>query len=121
LLDKWKKIKSFKAIIAKELETKRSEGIIGSSLQAMLTINVEPELYKILSSLGDELKYVYMVSGIKLSEAASNSITATNINAPKCNRCWHYDISVGSNSANLEICFRCYQNTNLNGEQRYYA
>ena len=39
----------------------------------------------------------------------------------KCDRCWHYESSVGSNAEHTTICDRCVSNLFGMGEKRVYA
>ena len=122
LVAKWGKIRSFRVIVLKELENERVEGVIGSSLQANLTINANSDLYVVLAALNQDLKFVYMVSAINLKQADNNSVTVeVNVNK-KCERCWHYSDTI--NPANCDhptICSRCIDNIVGNGEVRKFA
>ena len=39
----------------------------------------------------------------------------------KCERCWHYREDVGSNPDHPELCGRCVDNVDGEGEQRQFA
>jgi isoleucyl-tRNA synthetase len=103
-------------MVLKELENHRAIGNIGSSLQAHLIINVDKELYSLLSSLGSDLKFVYMVSKVTLNNTDKISVEVIPSNDTKCERCWHYDVSIGTNSEHSTICNRCVENIVGNGE-----
>jgi len=121
LVAKWSKIRNFRELVLKELENKRSEGLIGSSLQAELEVNADSELYPLLTGLGVDLKFVYMVSNIKLNQAINNSVIVKASNKDKCERCWHYSDTVGINKDHPTICSRCAENVVGNGEVRKFA
>ena len=121
IIKRWNKIESFRKSILKELEIHRVNGEIGSSLQAELIINADCELYQELSSIGSDLKFVYMVSKIDLNLAKENSVIVNSSNKKKCERCWHYSIDVGAISNHVTICKRCFINLESGGEQREYA
>lgn len=121
LLEKWAAIREFRTLVLKELENKRTAGLIGASLQAELRIKADSKLYPILTSLGDDLKFAYMVSKINLEEAAETQVEVVVSNAPKCERCWHYDEEVGTIAEHPAICPRCYENIVGNGEERKFA
>ncbi|MCC2645104.1 MAG: ileS, partial [Burkholderiales bacterium] len=120
-LVKWAQIRDFRNVVLKELENKRINGIIGSSLQADLLINADANLYPALSSLGADLKFAYMVSTVTLKEAKENSVEVIVSDADKCERCWHYLDNVGENLEHPTICARCVQNVSGSGEVRSFA
>lgn len=120
-LAKWAQIRDFRVLVLKELENKRVNGVIGSSLQADLLINANAELYPALASLGDDLKFTYMVSTVILKSADENSVEVSASDKLKCERCWHYLSSVGRNSKHITICDRCVENVAGAGEVRTFA
>lgn len=121
LLAKWAKLQEFRSVVLKELEAKRTEGLIGASLQAELIINADSELYPLLASVSHDLKFAYMVSKVELNQANSNSVIVKVSEAVKCERCWHYSTDIGANAEHPTICGRCVDNVSGNGEQRAYA
>ena len=56
----WTEILEVKKAVSKSLEEKRVDNIIGSSLEADVTIYCSNELYNILSELGKELKFIFI-------------------------------------------------------------
>lgn len=120
-LEKWSHIREFRVQVLKELENKRIAGVIGSSLQAELLINADADLYPILSALGADLKFAYMVSTVTLQRADQNSVQVSPSGEIKCERCWHYLDSVGKNSEHPAICSRCVDNVAGDGEIRTFA
>ncbi len=118
---KWGQIEELRVIILKELENKRVEGVIGSSLQADLVIKAEEQLFEILSALGNDLKFVYMVSSVVIEKATTTDVTVIPSSNLKCERCWHYSDTVGSNHEHNTICNRCVENVVGNGEIRQFA
>jgi isoleucyl-tRNA synthetase len=121
LLAKWSKIQEFRISVLKELENKRTAGLIGASLQAELVINADAELYALLNSVGTDLKFAYMVSKITLIAADVTSVEVLVSEQQKCERCWHYTADVGGNSEHPTICARCVENVAGSGETRHNA
>ena len=121
LVAKWSKIQEFRISVLKELENKRTAGLIGASLQAELVINADAELYTLLNSVGTDLKFAYMVSKITLVTADVTSVEVLVSEQQKCERCWHYTADVGSNSEHPTICARCVENVVGSGETRHTA
>ncbi|RIY33446.1 isoleucine--tRNA ligase [Psittacicella hinzii] len=112
------------------LENLRKNKTIGSSLDAELTVYVSPKapaLAKALETLASEAKYVFLVSklNVKALENAEGEelfkVEAKKFDAPKCNRCWHLDPSVGTHAEHEELCSRCVDNLEGEGETRHFA
>ena len=121
LLVKWAKIQEFRVSVLKELETKRSAGLIGASLQAELIIHADAELYPLLNSLANDLKFAYMVSKISLLQAATTSVEVVVSEQAKCERCWHYAADIGNSTEHPTLCGRCVENLTAVGEIRHFA
>ncbi|QRN41197.1 MAG: isoleucine--tRNA ligase [Neisseriaceae bacterium] len=118
---KWNIIRTVRAEVIKTLEPLRQADKIGSSLQANVTIVAPEEIAEALYSLGNELKFVFLVSDIKVSTGDKLSIQATSASTRKCERCWHYSDTVGQNKNHPTICGRCIENIEGNGENRLFA
>jgi isoleucyl-tRNA synthetase len=122
----WSDIIGLRTLANKKIEEKRALGLIGSSLQAELTIIASKGFYKIFSTLGEDLRFVLIVSHVKLIENDSYEGEGFSIEvAPskhlKCERCWHYRADVGLNAEHPTICDRCVSNLFGSGETRKYA
>jgi isoleucyl-tRNA synthetase len=136
LLAKWQQIRDFRARVTRELETVRVSGAIGSSLQAEVEIQVDGELFQLLQTLDDDLRFVLITSQAKLvgraearhvglkpdlREAVEEKITVTSSPHQKCERCWHDRADVGNNAAHPTLCGRCESNLFGCGEARSHA
>jgi isoleucyl-tRNA synthetase len=121
LVAKWNRIHEVRDLANKEIEAVRTEGRVGSSLQAVLDITAGAEDHALLASLGDDLKFVTITSVARLLEGAGLSIQVTPSTAPKCERCWHYRDDVGHDAAHPTICGRCTSNLYGAGESRKVA
>lgn len=120
LLSKWEKIRQVRADVQKEIENLRTEGKVGSSLQAEVDITVEGDAYDALASLEDELRFVMITSRADLHKGSA-SISVHQSQAQKCARCWHYVPSVGSAAEHQTLCSRCVENLFGAGETRRFA
>ena len=120
LLSKWEKIRQVRADVQKEIENLRTEGKVGSSLQAEVDITVEGDAYDALASLEDELRFVMITSRADLHKGSA-SISVHQSQAQKCARCWHYVPSVGSAAEHPTLCSRCVENLFRAGETRRFA
>uniref|UniRef100_UPI0035B1A1D0 zinc finger domain-containing protein n=1 Tax=Aquabacterium sp. TaxID=1872578 RepID=UPI0035B1A1D0 len=99
----------------------RGGGQVGSSLQAELTITVNAEDFALLSTLGDDLKFVTITSKATLVAGSELTVTVTPSSATKCERCWHYRDDVGADAAHPTLCGRCASNLYGAGETRKVA
>jgi isoleucyl-tRNA synthetase len=121
LLSKWSRIREIRDVVNKDIETVRSEGSVGSSLQANVTVTANPQDLALLTSLGGDAKFVFITS--VLSMAAGNTLS-TQVQASKdvkCERCWHYRADVGMDAAHPSLCGRCTSNLFAEGENRLIA
>jgi isoleucyl-tRNA synthetase len=76
LLEKWKVIRAIRGTVMKELEDVRMSGRIGSSLQAEVDIYADSRFHDYLHSLGDDLKFVLIVSRCAVHDLADPQIKA---------------------------------------------
>ncbi len=121
LLAKWARIREIRDAVNKEIETLRALGQVGSSLQAKVTLTVSADDHALLSSLGTDLKFVFITSAIDLIAGDALSIAAASSTAVKCERCWHYRDDVGADAAHPGLCGRCTSNLFGAGETRTCA
>lgn len=121
LLDKWQAVREFRAQVTRELELLRESGQIGSSLQAEVEATVDGELHQHLSSLGDELRFVLIVSAIHVKKGETLSVSVSATSQAKCERCWHHRPEVGQIPEHPTLCGRCVSNIDGNGETRVHA
>ncbi|HQR99955.1 MULTISPECIES: isoleucine--tRNA ligase [unclassified Polaromonas] len=121
LLSKWSRIRELRDAVNKDIEALRTDGKVGSSLQAKVTLEVTADDHALLASLGEDLKFVFITSAINLIAGSAQSINTEASSAVKCERCWHYRDDVGHDAAHPTICGRCTSNLFGAGEERKYA
>ena len=121
LLAKWTRIREIRDAVNKDIETLRADGKVGSSLQAEVTLELNDDDHKLLSSLGNDVNFVFITSAIKVVAASANKTTVTASLCTKCERCWHYVEDVGSHAEHPTICSRCISNLYGTGETREFA
>lgn len=120
LNDKWARILEIRTELNRQLENVRSEGKIGSSLQAEVEIYAPGKDHTILNTLGDDLRFVFMVSKAVLHLSDDElRFDITPSTDEKCERCWHYRPEVKDNAQH--ICHRCEENLNGSGEHRHHV
>ena len=121
LLAKWNRIREIRDLVNKDIEVLRANGQVGSSLQAVVELTVGPDDFSLLSSLGADLKFVFITSAIELVAGEDLSIRASASNGAKCERCWHYSDDLGTDPAHPTLCPRCTSNLFGSGETRSCA
>ena len=123
LLAKWDAVRTVRADLQKKIEELRDEGQIGSSLQAVVRIEAAPAVYDALASLGDELRFVMIVSAVELVKSADEEthFAVSASKEGKCERCWHYVAGIGSDAEHPTLCPRCASNLFGAGEKRLFA
>jgi len=123
LLAKWDAVRTVRADLQKKIEELRGEGQIGSSLQAVVRIEAAPAVYDALASLGDELRFVMIVSAVELVKSADEEthFAVSASKEGKCERCWHYVAGIGSDAEHPTLCPRCASNLFGVGEKRLFA
>ena len=94
---------------------------MGSSLQAKLQLTLKQTDYDLLSSLGDNLKFVFITSIASIEVGSTEQILVSVMSADKCARCWHYAEDVGANPTYATLCSRCVSNLFGQGEKRLFA
>ena len=120
LLEKWAQIQAVRELANKEIETKRSAGDLGASLQAELTIHCEGSAYEVLAAFGTDLKFVFITSQVVLAKGPLKVEVKASA-ATKCDRCWHYSNDVGQHTDHPALCGRCISNLHGAGEVRHFA
>ncbi len=118
LNDRWERIWEIRAVVTKALEEARKEKAIGLSLDAQVHLYLPEKIYQFLQPYQKDLKSIFIVSSVTLHPAVSgptsvakdeNELRAEVLLAEgkKCERCWNYDISVGTHKEHHTICQRC--------------
>lgn len=107
---KWDLIYQTRMDVNKVLEEKRNEKLIGKSLEASVAIAAADDAsYEILSANSELLKTVLIVSSVTVtrSDTGEAVYTVTKAEGEKCERCWSYSTSVGTNPNHPTLCARC--------------
>jgi isoleucyl-tRNA synthetase len=121
LLAKWGRVLELRNTVNKAIEDVRAAGHVGSSLQATIVLTLGPEDHALLTALGEDLKFVFIVSDVALVQGIDVSVAVAPSAAPKCGRCWHYRDDVGHDPAHPDLCGRCTSNLHGAGETRTVA
>ncbi len=121
LQGQWDALLALRARANKEIENLRTAGQVGSSLQVELDLHLTAADYENARRLGDDLKFVLIVSKVNLHLANEEKITVMPSQQQKCPRCWHYRDDIGHDAAHPELCGRCVSNLFGSGEHRTHA
>ena len=105
------------------IEQQRHHGKIGSSLEAAITIAATGSDYTLMQQLGEELRFVFITSAVRVIENSNTRLEVTLVpaDAEKCARCWHRRNDVNSDPNYPGICQRCVDNIAGVGELRRFA
>jgi isoleucyl-tRNA synthetase len=128
----WVELMHIREEVNKVLEVARQAGDIGSALQADVTLYCDAALKQKLEKLQPELRFVFITSTVTLCDLdqAPKALSVSSMQNlkiqidvsthQKCERCWQYDSSVGTNTTHLTLCERCVINAFGNGEIRQF-
>ncbi len=128
----WQQLFEVRNEVNKALEIKRNAGEIKSGLSAEVILYCSDELVQTLRAVDDELRFALICSSVtvlSLKDAQGELHHAENGNLKvavrvsehqKCVRCWHFREDVGAVAEHPEICERCVENVEGQGEQRHY-
>ena len=109
---KWDRIMAIRDDVKKVLEQARADKVIGSALEAGLTLYCSKEVYDFLNAIPmDELADLFIVSHVDLVEGEGGvkglveglGVSAAHAVGNKCLRCWKYETTVGEDG----LCPRC--------------
>lgn len=129
---RWDELFAMRNTASKVLEGMRAVGEIGASLQAKLVIHADPALRERHALWADELRFFFICSELGFEDTAlkpANAVRVEGLDAwisakpsssEKCVRCWHYRADVGSFSDDPELCGRCVENVEGQGENRQW-
>jgi isoleucyl-tRNA synthetase len=116
LTAKWARLRELRDPVRKQIEALRSEGKVGSSLQAEADFHASGKDYELLASLGGELKFLMLTSAARVRAGDFRVEVEPSAHA-KCERCWHYRPDVNDEG----LCGRCQTNLRGPGEQRLHV
>ena len=131
--DFWEKIITVRSAVSKEIEQVRSKGEIGSSLNAEVELYCNEEYFSTLNLLSSELHFIFITSGASISDekfcpedAIQTEVEGIKLKVAaseheKCSRCWHQRYDVGEHKEHPELCGRCVENIDGEGEVRQFA
>ncbi|MGA3104971.1 MAG: isoleucine--tRNA ligase [Terriglobales bacterium] len=108
----WKALRAVRDDVLKALEEARNNKLIGTGLEAQVSIAAPDALYEVLHRHESQLRYLFIVSAVNLTHGAGNGtgnvqVEIKKADGQKCERCWNYSIHVGEDKNYPTVCERC--------------
>jgi isoleucyl-tRNA synthetase len=110
LATRWSEILAVRDEVNRALEDAKQAGAVEKPLNARVTVAAPGPLHARLSSMGDQLANVFIVSQAELKmNGADGAVHVTVEPAPgdRCDRCWLVLPTVGSDAEHPTLCHRC--------------
>ena len=117
----WNRIFEIKNDVNQSIEEMRNENQLKGSLDANVYIEANKNDIKILEKLGAELHFLFICSETNVIENNNFKITVKSSSNQKCTRCWHRHESVGTSKKHPDLCNRCIENVDGEGEKRSFV
>jgi len=147
----WNKVFAVREALLPIIENLRREDEVGSGLDAEVDLYLKLPVMTAFEKLENELKFIYLVSGVRLHPFDEAPETAQEIQASsglsslagmtdttprpetiykvtvspsdndRCDRCWHRTPDVGSDDSHPSLCARCAGNIGARPETRQWA
>ncbi len=118
LWNKYEDLIALRGDAQKALEEARNAKVIGHSLGAAVEIFAEGKAYEFLKENEELLKTILIVSAVKVTEGEGGDFKGESYKASykvsaaegeKCERCWMFSQTVGSDKDHPTLCSRCAQ------------
>ncbi len=108
----WKTVLVVRETVLKALEEARNQKLIGSNLQAQVTLTAVDPVFSVLERFKNDLRYFFIVSAVEVKKGSGNGDSPVVVQvgkAPglKCERCWNHSIHVGEDRNYPSVCERC--------------
>jgi isoleucyl-tRNA synthetase len=112
-LQDWQTLRFVRDEVLKALEEARNNKLIGTGLEAQVTVTAADPVYSLLNGNADQLRYLFIVSAVTLVQASGNGggpgahVDVKRADGLKCERCWNYSTHVGEDQNYPTVCERC--------------
>jgi isoleucyl-tRNA synthetase len=109
----WENLRLVRDEVLKGLEEARNSKLIGTGLEAQVHLTAPEPLYGLLKSYESQLRYLFIVSAVNLTQAGGNGggsgvkVEVKKADGQKCERCWNYSTHVGEDKNYPTVCERC--------------
>ena len=108
----WVTLRAVRDEVLKALEEARNNKLIGTGLEAQVTLTAPDPVYSVLARHAGELRYLFIVSAVTLVQGPGNGTGQVHVDVKKadgakCERCWNYSTRVGEDKKYPRVCERC--------------
>jgi isoleucyl-tRNA synthetase len=104
----WEVMFSIRDKVLPVLEKGRQEKLIGKALEAKVELYGAVDKEILDAKLQDDLREVLNVSQLKLHGGTEElRIVVSKADGEKCERCWHYETTIGASKEHPTLCHRC--------------
>lgn len=110
LEEKWNQIRRIREEVQKALENTRQQGVIGSSLEAKVTLKTnDANMQQFLADNAALWPEIFIVSAVEVAAGnAALEVAVAHAEGQKCARCWQWKTEVGQpGRAHSDLCDRC--------------
>jgi len=127
LIDRWTRLLKLRDAVNGEIEKLRQDKVVGTSLEAAVTLTADGELARLLETYRDLLPMLFITSTVTLQTCAPSGdigdgtvyrepagtvrIEVRRVDAAKCPRCWRWVrpavAATDDAEAETEVCGRC--------------
>ncbi|MEE2638468.1 MAG: isoleucine--tRNA ligase [Acidobacteriota bacterium] len=124
LLSRWSRLLKLREVVNGELEKLRQEKVVGTSLEAVVTLTADGELAELLETYQDDLATLFITSdvsvrtGVTVEDDSSATVFSDptgrarievhRVEAAKCPRCWRWVVPPGrAGATDITLCDRC--------------
>jgi isoleucyl-tRNA synthetase len=106
LEERYGRLLEVRAVVQGKLEEARRAKLIGSGLEAMVTVRAEGAQRKLLEEARAELPALFIVSKVTLADGPLG-VEVARAPGTKCERCWTYTEDVGRDARHPTVCAKC--------------
>jgi isoleucyl-tRNA synthetase len=105
----WDSLIATRDQVLKALDSAREDKVIGSALEAAVTLEAPADLYGLFETYANEMADLFIVSRVELKRGTSDTleVRVERARGDKCERCWKYRTDVGSDEDFATVCARC--------------
>ncbi len=114
---RYERLQKVRSDVSKQLEIARADKRLGQSLEAKVLLSVPENLRDLIDSYKELLPTYFIVSQVELTDDIPEPQEAEHVpgmrlqvlsaDGEKCERCWNYATSVGTDDKHPSICDRC--------------
>ncbi len=124
IIDRWTHLLSLRDAVNGEIEKLRQDKVVGTSLEAAVTVTADGALAQLLETYRDDLPMLFIASTVSLETGSDDDAAAAvvyrgttgsariqvrRVDAAKCPRCWRWvrPRATTEDEAETKVCDRC--------------